>query len=67
VENKVECHGFVRLEGYLLTLKLPSHTEEIIIPLLHVDPTHLVQSVATNGQYGNARVQPIMIRKLAGM
>ena len=30
------------------------------------DPIYLVQPVANNGQYGNARVQPIMIRKLAG-
>ena len=30
------------------------------------DAVHLVQSVANNGQYGNARVQPIMIKKLAG-
>ena len=35
--------------------------------VLIVDAVHLIQSVANNGQYGNARVQPIMIKKLAGM
>ena len=31
------------------------------------DAHHLLQPVATNGQYSNARVQPIMIKKLAGV
>ena len=31
------------------------------------DPVYLIQPVANNGQFGNARVQPIMIMKLAGM
>ena len=32
-----------------------------------VDPMSLIQPIATHSQHGNARVQPIMIRKLAGI
>ena len=45
-------------------VKVPTHLSP---SLSNADPVYLVQSVASNGQYGNARVQPIMIRKLAGM
>lgn len=34
--------------------------------MFSVDPVHLLQPVANSGQFGNARVRPIMINKLAG-
>ena len=40
----------------------------LIFPSLSVsDPACLIQPIATHSQHGNARIQPIMINKLAGM
>ena len=46
-------------------LEMDSCTKTLHMPP-STDPMCLIQPIATHSQHGNARVQPIMISKLAG-
>ena len=59
LQEKIENCVWFFLSTFLVTTEILSHH-------MHTEPMCLIQPITTHCQHGNARVQPIMINKLAG-